>query len=259
MEARSSTPPGEGIRRLADRYALPGDAPPRLAMFVARLISDPYAPTALRDERLVLNDHIADSLIALDLPEVRAARTLADIGSGAGLPGVVIAIARPELSVALVESSARKASFLAEVIDDCGIPNASAVHARVEAWPQGCGAFDVVTARAIAPLDVVAEYAAPLLRVGGVLVAWRGRRDESAEAAAAVAARCLAMEVSQPIQVRPYPGAEHRHLHVMTKRASTPARFPRRPGMARKRPLGGLTRQTAAVRDDEPTSDRNRR
>ena len=95
-----------------------------------------------------------------------------------------------------------------------------------------------MTARAVAAPDVVAEYAAPLLGVGGSLVAWRGRRDAEAERAGERAAEILGLAVAQPVQVHPYAGAEHRYLHVMTKVLDTPTRFPRRPGVARKRPLG---------------------
>ena len=120
----------------------------------------------------------------------------------------------------------------------CELRNARSVHARVEAWPQGDGQFDLVTARALAALDVVAEYAAPLLRPGGTLAAWRGRRDTEAEAAGAAAAAILGLEVTAIMPVVPYPGAQHRHIHLMRKTGETPDRFPRRPGMARKRPLG---------------------
>jgi 16S rRNA (guanine527-N7)-methyltransferase len=98
--------------------------------------------------------------------------------------------------------------------------------------------MDVVTARALAPLDVVAEYAAPLLRVGGALVAWRGQRDPEDEAAGARAAEILELSMLEPRRVEPYPGAVNRHIQIMIKRAPTPARFPRRDGVARKRPLG---------------------
>jgi 16S rRNA (guanine527-N7)-methyltransferase len=116
-----------------------------------------------------------------------------------------------------------------------------AVHARAEEWADGLGACDLVTARALAPLAVVAEYAAPLLTVGGTLVAWRGRRDPDDEAVGARAAVELGLEPGTVIRVEPYPGALHRHLHVLRKVAPTPDRFPRRPGMARKRPLGGAS------------------
>lgn len=120
-----------------------------------------------------------------------------------------------------------------------GIANASAVPERAEDWAaaQGAGAYDAVTARAVAPLAVLAEYAAPLLTPGGVLVAWKGARDEEEEDSARVAAAVLGLERRPPLRTQPFPDARERHLHVLEKVAPTPERFPRRPGMARKRPI----------------------
>jgi 16S rRNA (guanine527-N7)-methyltransferase len=125
------------------------------------------------------------------------------------------------------------------------IENARAVVARAEEWARvapllggGREAYDVVTARAVAPLAVLAEYAAPLLADGGVLVAWKGRRDGEEERAGAAAAERLGLSVEEVRHVVPFEGAEERHLHVMRKVAPTPAEFPRRVGVARKRPLG---------------------
>jgi 16S rRNA (guanine527-N7)-methyltransferase len=122
------------------------------------------------------------------------------------------------------------------------LENASVVISRAEEWREGIGSCDVVTARALAALDVVAEYAAPLLRIGGTLVAWRGRRDPAGEAAAARAAGQLGLEPGDVLHVEPYAGAENRHLHLLLKVSDTPARFPRRPGVARRRPLGAVPR-----------------
>jgi 16S rRNA (guanine527-N7)-methyltransferase len=119
------------------------------------------------------------------------------------------------------------------------------VNARAETWQGGLGRHEVVTARALAPLAVVAEYGAPLLRIGGELIVWRGKRDEHEEAAGARAAAELGLEPAPPLQVFPYPAARQRHLHVMRKVRPTPARFPRRLGVARKRPLGGVRSGTA--------------
>ena len=226
------------LATLAERYRLPGDAGRRLALLHRLLAEDPLAPTAVRDPGKVIDDHLADSLVALELAEVRAAKALADLGSGAGVPGLPLAIALPETSVALVESASRKCAFLERAVTVCEVANARVVHARAEAWPEGLGAFDLVTARALAPLEVVAEYAAPLLAVGGTLVAWRGRRDANAEAIAARAAAQLELEPGEIRQVQPFPGAENRYLHLMLKVTETPLGFPRRPGMATKRPLG---------------------
>jgi 16S rRNA (guanine527-N7)-methyltransferase len=202
---------------------------------------DPEAPTTVTDRDGIIRDHLADSLVALDLPEVRAAATIADLGSGAGFPGLPLAIALPAARVSCVESNGRKCSFIARAAEATSAGNAIAVHARAEEWADGIEACDLVTARALAPLAVVAEYAAPLLTVGGVLVAWRGRRDPDDEAAGARAAAELGLEPGPVIRVEPFPGALHRHLHVLRKAAVTPDRFPRRPGIARKRPLGGVS------------------
>ena len=202
------------------------------------LVEDPLAPTAVRDPQKVLDDHLADALVALELDPVRAARSVADLGSGAGIPGLPLAIALPAAAVSLVESAARKCAFLERAIAACGVENARAVHVRVEAWPDGLESFELVTARALGPLEVVVEYAAPLLSLGGTLVVWRGQRDADSESAGARAAAELGMEPGEIVAVRPYPGAQSRHLHLMSKVTQTPRGFPRRPGMAAKRPLG---------------------
>ena len=105
-----------------------------------------------------------------------------------------LAIALGSARVVLVESNARKSEFIQHAIEVCEVANASVVCARAEAWPEGLERFELVTARALAPLAVVAEYAAPLLEVGGALVVWRGRRDPDDEAAAARAAEDLGLE-----------------------------------------------------------------
>lgn len=236
---------GARLAALAERYGLDGAAERRLGLLYRRLAQDPRAPTAVRDPGKVLDDHLADSLVALELAEVRATTAMADLGSGAGVPGLPLAIALSEASVALVESASRKCAFLNQVVVACEVENARVVHARAEAWAEGLRSFDLVTARALAPLEVVAEYAAPLLTVGGTLVAWRGRRDADAEGIAARAAGQLGLELGEIRQMQPFPEAEHRYLHLMSKVTETPLGFPRRPGMATKRPLG--RRATPAI------------
>lgn len=203
------------------------------------LTTDPHAPTAVRDPRRALDDHLADSLVALEFDEVRSSESIADIGAGAGLPGLPLAIAMPRAELTLVESNGRKCEFIGRAIDDCGLANARVACVRAEDWPDGRERFDLVTARALAPLPVVAEYAAPLLRLGGAVLAWRGRRDRDEETTTERAAAELGLEPREPRRVEPYPGAINRHLQLLVKTRVTPARFPRRPGMARKRPLGG--------------------
>ena len=121
---------------------------------------------------------MADSLVALDLPAVRDARRIADLGSGAGWPGLALAAALPDARVALVESAIRHCRYLERAVAAGRLENAEVVHARAEEWADGLGAHDVVTARALAALPVLCEYAAPLLADGGVLVAWKGAVDD---------------------------------------------------------------------------------
>ncbi|MBV8430896.1 MAG: class I SAM-dependent methyltransferase, partial [Solirubrobacterales bacterium] len=135
-------------------------------------------------------------------------------------------------------SSSRKCAFLARAVEVCGVANAEVVHARAESFPAARSGYDVVTARAVGPLAVTAEYAAPLLRVGGCLVVWQGRRDPDADRALAQAAGELGFGEAEIRRVLPYQTAANRHLYLLTKVRQTPDRFPRRPGMALKRPLG---------------------
>ncbi|MDQ3678752.1 MAG: 16S rRNA (guanine(527)-N(7))-methyltransferase RsmG [Actinomycetota bacterium] len=229
------------LRELAQRYELPAQAPHQLAHLLEIVAQDPLAPTAVRAPEEAVDAHVADALVALDLPPLREAGTIADLGSGAGFPGLVLAAALPSAHVWLVESNGRKCSFLSRAIAELGLHNADAVPERAEAWDAGMVACDVVAARALAPLNVLVEYAAPLLREGGSLVAWKGQRDESEESDGVAAAAATGLELLSVRPVRPWETAENRHLHLYLKVGSTPNRYPRRPGIASKRPLRALT------------------
>ena len=221
--------------RLADLGERSGVDAGALTRLLELIRDDPAAPTTVRDPGEGVDVHVADSLVGLELPAIREARSLADVGAGAGFPGLPLALALPEAQVALVESSSRKCAFLARAIDVVGAANAELVCDRVESWPRRD--LDVVCMRAVAPLAVLAEYAAPLLRLGGSLVAWKGRRDPVEERDGATAAALLGLEVGEIRPVQPFAAAEHRTLYVYLKASETPSGFPRRPGMARKRPL----------------------
>jgi 16S rRNA (guanine527-N7)-methyltransferase len=210
-----------------------------LGRVLAVLANDEHAPTTVRAPREASERHLADSLAGLDIDSInKDGRDVADLGAGAGFPGVALAVALPGAHVRLVESQRRKCEFLERMLAAAGIENASVVCARAEQWSEGLAGNDVVLARALAAQPVVLEYAAPLLRLGGALVEWRGRRDADEEQAAGRAARELGMELREIRHVRPFAGAADRHLHVWVKTGETPGRFPRRAGIARKRPLG---------------------
>jgi 16S rRNA (guanine527-N7)-methyltransferase len=227
-----------GLSALGERYQLTKRQMAQLSQILTELASDAHAPTTVRDRDAALQIHLADALVALDLPGVRSAQTIADLGAGAGFPGLALAVALPGCSVALVESHSRKCAFIEHAVAAANVENARVVCSRAEGWLEGIGANDIVTARALAAQPVVLEYAAPLLRIGGMLVDWRGRRTEGEEDDAVATAGELGLRRVEIRWIEPYAGARDHHLHVYEKVSETPARFPRRAGMARKRPLG---------------------
>lgn len=233
-------PSSEPLFRLLSRYELPNQAVEPLATLLA-LLAQPNAPTAVHDPVRGLDVHIADSLAGLEVPELRAAGLIADLGAGAGLPGLVLAAVLPSSRMVLVEATARKCAFLRSSATAMGLANAEVVCARAEEWREGVGRCDVVCARALAALPVVCEYAAPLLRLGGLLVAWKGAVSDAETADASAAATHLGLEADPVRRVVPYPGSARRTLHVLRKVASTPPDYPRRPGIATKRPLSAST------------------
>jgi 16S rRNA (guanine527-N7)-methyltransferase len=184
--------------------------------------------------------HVADSLTGLEVPALREAARIADIGSGAGFPGLVLAVALPDSRVDLIESVGRKCDFIRRAIAAAGIANAHVLNARSEELASGetRETYDVVTARAVGRLSTLAELASPLLREGGTLVAWKGKRDADEETQLDRAAESLAMHPEQILDVGDRAGSKHRHLHVLRKVGGTPSDLPRRPGVAKKRPRG---------------------
>jgi 16S rRNA (guanine527-N7)-methyltransferase len=225
------------LATLGRRWSLDAAQVDRLARVLAVLAVDAGAPSAVRGAAAV-DVHVADSLSGLALECVREARAIADLGSGAGFPGVVLAVALPAARVALVESAARKCAFLARLCSAAEITNAKVVHARAEEWRAGLEANDLVVARALAALPVLCEYAAPLLAVGGSLVAWKGAVAPDEAAAGERAAAALGMSAQEAVRAAPYAGSVAHRLVVYRKLAPTPPGFPRRAGVARRRPLG---------------------
>ncbi len=220
---------------------LPGDARNALSTLVEMLAAErPGVPSAVRDPHGAWRVHVADSLSGLGFDALAGAGRIADVGAGAGLPGLVLAAVLPDSRVDLIESTGRKCEFIRDAAERMPAPNAGVVCERSESWAGGEGRerYDAVTARAVGRLSTLAVLASPLLVEGGALVAWKGRRDPGEEAELARAAERLAIE---PVEVRwvgPYAGSRNRHLHLMRKAGPTPAELPRRPGVAKTRPFG---------------------
>jgi 16S rRNA (guanine527-N7)-methyltransferase len=214
----------------------------RLEPVLELLANDPASLSSVRDPERAWKVHVADSLSGLEL--IGTPERLADVGSGAGFPGLVLAAALSGARVDLVESVGRKCEFIRRAIEAAGVSNARVVCDRAETWASspppagGREAYEVVTARAVGRLSTIAELASPLLIEGGALVAWKGRRDPDEEAEVERAADRVAMAAERIEWVGPFAGSRHRHLHVLRKVGPTPPGLPRRPGMAKKRPLG---------------------
>ena len=175
------------------------------------------------------------------MPDLRGAGWIADIGAGAGFPGLPLAIALPRARVDMIESVSRKCAVIDRLTHAAGLDNeiVRAMPMRAEeraAWG-GREAYDAVTARAVAALPVLVEYASPLLAVGGVFVAWKGTLDSDEEERGSKAGVEVGLEAEAVVEVQPWPGVRDRRLVVYRKVSPCSERFPRRPGMAAKRPL----------------------
>src|SRR3954469_3548548 len=229
------------LRELTERYALPAGRAGGAGVRLDLVAAEPSAITSIRDPARGVDVHVADSLVALELGELRSACRIADLGAGGGFPGLPLAIALPEARVVLVESVARKCAFLEMAAGELALANVAVVNSRGENWVDGLRAQDAVTARALAPLPVLLEYAAPLLRPQGTLVAWKTPLAPAEAADARAAAETLGMSAPAPLPVTPFDGAGDRRLYVSSKFGSAPKGYPRRPGMASKRPLKAST------------------
>jgi 16S rRNA (guanine527-N7)-methyltransferase len=184
--------------------------------------------TSVTDPAEARRAHVDDALAGLPFVE---SGPVIDVGSGGGSPGIPLAAARPELRFDLLESNGKKCAFLEAWA--ARFPNVSVVCARAEEHGRGAGrdAYGTAVARALASPVVAVEWCLPLVRPGGRLVLYAGEADEGA---AARAAEQLAGRLSDVV---PIEDAERRRLLVFDKLEPTPKRFPRRPGVARKRPL----------------------
>ena len=218
------------------------DDPGRARAALVRLMSEPEAPVSDSSRSRIEDVHLADSLTGLEFEELSGAREAADIGSGAGLPGLPLALNLPDTNWTPAEATGRKAQFIERAASEMGLGNVSVRASRTEelgADPATREKFDVVTARAVGPLSTTAELASPLLRPGGHLLIWRGARDLDAEAEFdAISEDRLGIVSVEVRPVTPYPASRDRHIHLLRKNGPTPEGLPRRPGVAAKRPFG---------------------
>ena len=196
--------------------------------------------TALTAPEDVAVKHIIDSLTAYDAALFDGARTLIDVGTGAGLPGIPLAVYAPHLTVTLLDSLNKRVRFLTEVTAAMGLPNVRCIHARAEEAARTAehrAAYDIVVSRAVARLPVLLEYTLPFVRVGGTLLALKGRAyaEEQKEARRAAEVLGGGRITARPVHL---PGLDDvRAILTVTKERQTPAAYPRGGGAPARRPL----------------------
>jgi 16S rRNA (guanine527-N7)-methyltransferase len=225
----------------ADAPTLPFGFGDRIETFVHLLLDANVRTNLTRivEPEAVARLHLLDALSAVPLLDELAPRRAMDLGSGGGVPGIVLALARPDVLWTLVDSVRKKADAMLGFVAALGLGGIDVVAERAETLGHDRAhreRYDLLTARACAALPVLAEYALPLVRVGGAVLGWKGPVGEQELVAGQAAAALLGAEV----EVRPSGFAalgDHQFV-LMRKVAGTPSAYPRRPGDPARRPLG---------------------
>ena len=185
--------------------------------------------------------HYADSLLPLGHKEwFKENAKLIDVGTGAGFPGLMLAIARPDMQVTLLDAQRKRCDFLQAVCDQLELKNVTVLHARAEDGARGAlrETMDLAVARAVAPLNVLCEYLVPYVKIGGYALCWKGPavKDELAEGKKA--AQLLGGKAEELVRL-PIEGREH-YIQPVKKMVATARRYPRKSGTPSKEPLGSV-------------------
>ena len=196
-----------------------------------------------RDLDSIVLHHVLDSLSCFLFKPLSRAGRMADVGSGGGLPGLPIKLAKPDLQATLVESTCKKSRFLDYVVEVLGLNGVMVANARVENLAHSAayrGTYDVATTRAVAQLSVIAEYCVPLIRVGGYAVSMKANLPSPELSEGRRAMELVGAKMSECIRVPfiPEVGDRDRQLVIIEKLRETHPRYPRKPGTPTKTPLG---------------------
>ena len=206
--------------------------------------------TALTDPEEIERQHFLDSLSLLAIPSVTRARRIVDVGSGGGLPALLLAIALPASSITALESLQKKCTYIESTARELGLTNVVVACGRAEDYGRGSGraAHDVAVSRALAALPVVVEYSLPLLELEGLMVAMKGQISDQECIQASKALGILGAGALEAKRLEPFEGAVNRWAYMARKVRPTPADYPRRAGMPAKRPLGDASNAKDARR-----------
>lgn len=193
--------------------------------------------TKVPEEEMTLR-HYADSLLVLNAGLIPQAAHLIDVGTGAGFPGLPLAIAREDIKVTLLESKQKRCAFLQEVIDALELKNARVLCGRAEDLAAGANRemYDIAAARAVASLSTLAEYLLPYVRVGGKALCWKGPAVNDELQSGRKAAKLLGGKLGNLVDLG-LPGRSS-YVQVIKKFSETPKKYPRKAGMPALKPLG---------------------
>jgi 16S rRNA (guanine527-N7)-methyltransferase len=197
--------------------------------------------TNITEESAVYVKHFYDSLTPMFYDQqLTQAVSVADIGTGAGFPGIVLKIANPKLHLTLVDSLNKRLNFLQQVVDQLQLSKVQLVHERAEEFGQQAQyrqQYDYVVARAVANLPVLLELCLPVVKQGGYFIALKGAQAETEMAAAKSALFKLGGQIERVEKLKLPQAAGERQLIWIKKVKSTPAKFPRKPGIPARNPL----------------------
>jgi 16S rRNA (guanine527-N7)-methyltransferase len=196
--------------------------------------------TAIRDQESIRTKHFLDSLSCVLAWKAAPPQRLIDVGTGAGFPGIPLKILYPNMKLTLVESVGKKAMFCQHIVRVLGLEAVQVIQSRAEELGHDSihrEGYDWAAARAVANINVLAEFLLPLVKVGGNMLAQKGESGPADAQSAERAFRLLGGKLKQVIPVH-LPGvADDRYLVLVDKVAATPPKYPRRPGMPAKQPL----------------------
>lgn len=222
-------------------HGLDADARLRLGALGDVILGAGLNVTGIREPHEIERIHFLDSLSVLSIPCVSAGGGIVDVGSGAGLPALVLAIALPSTMIVALESQHKKCGFISRAARELSLSNVTVCCERAEAYGRGEGRerYHVAISRAVASVPVVAEYSLPLVTLGGCMVALKGAISDQEWIQADKAIGILGGDSLDATRLQPFPDAQNRWAYIAKKVKPTPSGFPRRPGVPAKRPLGG--------------------
>ena len=234
----------EKIRILLERNGITASSelPERMEIYL-RLLKEWNARMDLiadAPDDEILDRHFADSLMTLKAGLVPDHARWIDVGTGAGFPGLPLAMAKPDIMITLMDAQQKRLNFLQAVIDETGINNAVTVHARAEEGarnPEFREQFDIASARAVAPLNTLTEYLLPFVRIGGAALCWKGPALQDELEAGRRSAHLLGGRLEMPVFCR-IAGRDWGHTILpIRKTEKTAAAYPRKPGTPKAKPL----------------------